>query len=87
MLISSLFFGLFALKYSVYMYEIMDAKEEKLPIIPKQSREVSNEKVEVIHTPRLVWGKHLDGNIFGLLMVKPEYMSLQELYHYVEYLK
>ena len=24
------FFGLFALKYSVYMYEIMDAKEEKL---------------------------------------------------------
>lgn len=30
MLISSLFFGLFALKYSVYMYEIMDAKEEKI---------------------------------------------------------
>lgn len=66
---------------------LTDAKEEKLPIIPKQSREVTDEKVEVIHTPRLVWGKHLDGNIFGLLMVKPEYMSLQELYHYVEYLK
>lgn len=30
MWISSLFFGLFALKYSVYMYEIMDVKEEKL---------------------------------------------------------
>lgn len=30
MWISSLFFGLFALKYSVYLYGVMETKEEKL---------------------------------------------------------
>ena len=63
-----------------------DAKEEKLPIIPKQSREVTDEKVEVIHIPRLVWGKHLMG-IFSIADGQTGVHVLQELYHYVEYLK
>lgn len=66
---------------------LKDAKEEKFPLIPKDFKGTTDEKIEVSYFPELVWGKHLDGNIFGLLMVKPEYMSLQELYHYIEYLK
>lgn len=64
-----------------------DVEEELVPTLPKESREQSHEKVERRKMKSMVWGKSLDGNIFGLLMVKPEDMSLQELQHYIEYLK
>ena len=47
MLISSLFFGLFALKYSVYMYEIMDAKEEKMLIDLTSAKGIAGNEDEV----------------------------------------
>ena len=64
-----------------------DVVEEKVPTLPKGSRETSDAYVERKMMKELEWGKSLDGNIFGLLMIKPEDMSLQELSYYIEYLK
>ena len=64
-----------------------DVVEETVPTLPKESRELTQERVERKVMKSMVWGKSLDGNIFGLLMIKPEDMSLQELHYYIEYLK
>jgi len=64
-----------------------DVVEETVPTLPKESREQTQERVERKVMKSMVWGKSLDGNIFGLLMIKPEDMSLQELHYYIEYLK
>lgn len=64
-----------------------DVVEETVPTLPKESREQTQARVERKVMKSMVWGKSLDGNIFGLLMIKPEDMSLQELHYYIEYLK
>ena len=64
-----------------------DVVEETGPTLPKESREQTQARVERKVMKSMVWGKSLDGNIFGLLMIKPEDMSLQELHYYIEYLK
>ena len=64
-----------------------DVVEETVPTLPKESREQTQARVERKVMKSMVWGKSLDGNIFGLLMTKPEDMSLQELHYYIEYLK
>ncbi|MCD8339748.1 MAG: LPS export ABC transporter permease LptG [Burkholderiales bacterium] len=64
-----------------------DVTEQTVPELGKDFRGQTEEKVDLKKTKDYVWGKSLDGNIFGLLMVKPENMSLQELYRYVQYLK
>lgn len=64
-----------------------DVKEQVIPNLPRNTIERTKEKVVIKKMDTMVWGKSLDGNIFGLLMVKPEDMSLSELYHYIEYLK
>lgn len=61
--------------------------QEAVPTIPKDSRAQTDAAVTMKAMKEMVWGKSLDGNIFGLLMIKPEDMSLQELHHYIEYLK
>jgi permease yjgP/yjgQ len=64
-----------------------DVVEETVPTLPKESRAQTQARVERKVMKSMVWGKSLDGNIFGLLMIKPEDMSLQELHYYIEYLK
>ena len=64
-----------------------DVVEETDPTLPKESRAQTQARVERKVMKSMVWGKSLDGNIFGLLMIKPEDMSLQELHYYIEYLK
>lgn len=64
-----------------------DVSEQIFPAITKDEIKPTNKAVVLKQYKEMVWGKTLDGNIFGLLMVKPENMSLQELYHYIEYLK
>lgn len=64
-----------------------DVTQEAVPTIPKDSRAQTDAAVTMKAMKEMVWGKSLDGNIFGLLMIKPEDMSLQELHHYIEYLK
>ena len=66
---------------------LYDVVEETVPTLPKESREQTQARVERKVMKSMVWGKSLDGNIFGLLMIKPEDMSLQELHYYIEYLK
>ncbi len=66
---------------------LQNVTEQTIPVIDREFRGQTDKKVKVKRMKELVWGKSLDSNIFGLLMVKPENMSLQELYHYVEYLK
>ncbi len=68
-------------------WELQDVTEQTVPDIEKQFRGQTELQVDVKKSKDYVWGKSLDGNIFGLLMVKPENMSLQELYNYVQYLK
>ena len=64
-----------------------DVVEETVPTLPKESRAQTQARVERKVMKSMVWGKSLDGNIFGLLMIKPEDMSLQEIHYYIEYLK
>lgn len=66
---------------------LRNVKKQIIPNFPKEMTDRTKERVVIKRMKTLVWGKSLDGNIFGLLMVKPEDMSLSELYHYIEYLK
>lgn len=76
--------GIYSEKEGWVLY---DVKETLFPNLPKDFIQPTQARIEVKNSKSMVWGKSLDGNIFGLLMVKPENMSLQELYHYIEYLK
>ncbi len=66
---------------------LKNVTEQHIPMLEKEFRGQTDEKVVTRKMPKMVWGKSLDGNIFGLLMVKPENMSLMELNNYITYLK
>lgn len=61
--------------------------EQIIPNVPKDQITPTDIKVKIKHYETMVWGKSLDQNIFGLMMIKPENMSMQDLYHYIEHLK
>lgn len=61
--------------------------KQSIPNIPKNSFQPTEESVQITQHSSMVLGKSLDRNIFGLMMVKPENMSMRDLQQYISHLQ
>ncbi len=83
--------GIIKAKQGVFTQEngwvLHDVDITRIPDIPKDFKGQTDKKIEKEKLEKYVWGKGLDGNIFGLMMIKPEDMSLKELDKYITHLR
>ncbi len=68
-------------------WKLFDVVETSIPVVDPASTSTTNARTEIRRAPELMWGSGLSPEIFGVLMVKPENMAIQDLNRYVRHLE